>query len=189
MTINKAQGQTLATRACVYARTTLRFHRRVKAKTSLQDDNVPIDDKTRKTLFTSQDKRCQATKDKVSGLRDSLAEAQKLKADTESNTQHTKAFIKDLPHTDSPNWDSNLRSLGYRKMDVLYHLSIDLLEPLVSMEREISTVKNLSESDVVLPDASVFQEMSVNPSGHRQIERERGPRPRLRITTYEEDNE
>ncbi|UYV75323.1 hypothetical protein LAZ67_12003489 [Cordylochernes scorpioides] len=33
------------------------FHRRVKAKTSLQDDDVPIDDTTTKPLFTPQEKR------------------------------------------------------------------------------------------------------------------------------------
>ncbi|UYV63658.1 FZD9 [Cordylochernes scorpioides] len=33
-----------------------RFHRRVKAKTSLQDDDVPLDDTTTKPLFTPQEK-------------------------------------------------------------------------------------------------------------------------------------
>ncbi|UYV61030.1 HGD [Cordylochernes scorpioides] len=35
---------------------TIGFHRHVKAKTSLQDDDVPIDDMTTKPLFTPQEK-------------------------------------------------------------------------------------------------------------------------------------
>ncbi|UYV74811.1 hypothetical protein LAZ67_12001104 [Cordylochernes scorpioides] len=45
------------------------FHRRVKAKTSLQDDNVPIDDTTTKPLFTPQEKGRKGTRDKVPRLR------------------------------------------------------------------------------------------------------------------------
>ncbi|UYV82498.1 hypothetical protein LAZ67_21002540 [Cordylochernes scorpioides] len=45
------------------------FHRRVKAKTSLQDDDVPIDDTTTKPLFTPQEKGRKGTKDKVLALR------------------------------------------------------------------------------------------------------------------------
>ncbi|UYV84293.1 RBCK1 [Cordylochernes scorpioides] len=42
----------------------LGFHRRVKAKTSLQDDDVPIGDTTTKPLFTPQEKGRKSTKDK-----------------------------------------------------------------------------------------------------------------------------
>ncbi|UYV72352.1 hypothetical protein LAZ67_9002754 [Cordylochernes scorpioides] len=45
------------------------FHRRVKAKTSLQDDDVPIDDTTTKPLFTPQEKGRKGTMDKVPRLR------------------------------------------------------------------------------------------------------------------------
>ncbi|UYV85130.1 hypothetical protein LAZ67_X004667 [Cordylochernes scorpioides] len=38
------------------ASTCHRFHRRAEAKTSLEDDDVPIDDTTTKTLFTPQEK-------------------------------------------------------------------------------------------------------------------------------------
>ncbi|UYV64065.1 hypothetical protein LAZ67_2006437 [Cordylochernes scorpioides] len=52
--------------ACIAVRG---FHRRVKAKTSLQDDDVPIDDTTTKPLFTTQEKRRKRTRDKVPTLR------------------------------------------------------------------------------------------------------------------------
>ncbi|UYV60563.1 hypothetical protein LAZ67_1001531 [Cordylochernes scorpioides] len=45
------------------------FHRRVKAKTSLQDDDVPIDDTTTKPLFTTQEKGRKGTRDNVPRLR------------------------------------------------------------------------------------------------------------------------
>ncbi|UYV67193.1 hypothetical protein LAZ67_4004296 [Cordylochernes scorpioides] len=45
------------------------FYRRVKAKTSLQDDLVPIDDTTTKLLFTPQEKGRKGTRDKVPRLR------------------------------------------------------------------------------------------------------------------------
>ncbi|UYV77388.1 hypothetical protein LAZ67_15000817 [Cordylochernes scorpioides] len=46
------------------------FHRRVKAKTSFQDDDVPIDDDTTtKPLFTPQGKGRKGTRDKVPRLR------------------------------------------------------------------------------------------------------------------------
>ncbi|UYV63652.1 K02A2.6-like [Cordylochernes scorpioides] len=48
---------------------TPRIHRRVKAKTSLQDDDVPIVDTTTKPLFTPQEKGRKATRDKVPRLR------------------------------------------------------------------------------------------------------------------------
>ncbi|UYV73469.1 hypothetical protein LAZ67_10003549 [Cordylochernes scorpioides] len=52
----------------------IRFHRRVKAKTSLQDDDVPIDDTTTKPLFTWQEKECKATTTSM----ESLAEAHQI---------------------------------------------------------------------------------------------------------------
>ncbi|UYV64507.1 hypothetical protein LAZ67_3001027 [Cordylochernes scorpioides] len=45
------------------------FHRRVKAKTSLQDDDVPIDDTTTKPLITPQEKGLKGTMDNVPRLR------------------------------------------------------------------------------------------------------------------------
>ncbi|UYV68213.1 hypothetical protein LAZ67_5003399 [Cordylochernes scorpioides] len=45
------------------------FHHRAKAKTSLEDDDVPIDDTTTKPLFTPQEKECKGTRDKVPRLR------------------------------------------------------------------------------------------------------------------------
>ncbi|UYV72778.1 hypothetical protein LAZ67_10000663 [Cordylochernes scorpioides] len=45
------------------------FHRRAKAKTSLRDDDVPIDDTTTKPLLTPQEKRRKGTRDKVPRLR------------------------------------------------------------------------------------------------------------------------
>ncbi|UYV63494.1 hypothetical protein LAZ67_2004306 [Cordylochernes scorpioides] len=45
------------------------FHRRVKAKTSFQDNDVPIDDTTTKPLFTPQQKGRKGTRDKVTRLR------------------------------------------------------------------------------------------------------------------------
>ncbi|UYV73250.1 hypothetical protein LAZ67_10002352 [Cordylochernes scorpioides] len=45
-----------------------RFHRRVKAKTSFQDEDVPIDDMTTKPLFMPQEKGGKDTKDKVPKL-------------------------------------------------------------------------------------------------------------------------
>ncbi|UYV72355.1 hypothetical protein LAZ67_9002766 [Cordylochernes scorpioides] len=45
------------------------FHRRAKAKTSLQDDDVPIDDTTTKPLFTPQEKGRKGTRNKVPRLR------------------------------------------------------------------------------------------------------------------------
>ncbi|UYV63625.1 RPL37A [Cordylochernes scorpioides] len=46
------------------------FHRRVKAKTSFQDDDVPIDDDTTtKPLFTPQENGRKGTRDKVPRLR------------------------------------------------------------------------------------------------------------------------
>ncbi|UYV71241.1 hypothetical protein LAZ67_8002358 [Cordylochernes scorpioides] len=45
------------------------FHRRVKAKTSLQDDDIPIDNTTTKPLFTPQEKGRKGTRDKVPRLR------------------------------------------------------------------------------------------------------------------------
>ncbi|UYV68152.1 TIGD1 [Cordylochernes scorpioides] len=45
------------------------FHRRVKAKTSLQDDDVPIDDTTTKPLFTPQEKGCKGIRNKLPTLR------------------------------------------------------------------------------------------------------------------------
>ncbi|UYV76869.1 hypothetical protein LAZ67_14002262 [Cordylochernes scorpioides] len=44
------------------------FHRRVKAKTSIQDDDVPIDNMTTKPLFTPQEKGRKDTRDKVPRL-------------------------------------------------------------------------------------------------------------------------
>ncbi|UYV63554.1 hypothetical protein LAZ67_2004645 [Cordylochernes scorpioides] len=49
-------------------RLTPEFHRRVKAKTSLQGDDVPIDDTTTKPLFTPQEKGRKGTRDKVPRL-------------------------------------------------------------------------------------------------------------------------
>ncbi|UYV75890.1 hypothetical protein LAZ67_13001688 [Cordylochernes scorpioides] len=46
-----------------------RFHRRVKAKTSPQDDNIPLDDTTTKPLFQPQEKACKGTRDKVPRFR------------------------------------------------------------------------------------------------------------------------
>ncbi|UYV77373.1 hypothetical protein LAZ67_15000734 [Cordylochernes scorpioides] len=40
------------------------FHRRVKAKTTFQDEDVPKDDMTTKQLFTPQEKGCKGTRDK-----------------------------------------------------------------------------------------------------------------------------
>ncbi|UYV63046.1 hypothetical protein LAZ67_2002935 [Cordylochernes scorpioides] len=45
------------------------FHCCVKAKTSLQDDDVPIDDTMTKPLFTLQEKGRKGTKDNVPRLR------------------------------------------------------------------------------------------------------------------------
>ncbi|UYV72320.1 hypothetical protein LAZ67_9002626 [Cordylochernes scorpioides] len=45
------------------------FHRRTKAKTSLEDDDVPIDDTTTKPLFTPQEKGRKGARDKVPRLR------------------------------------------------------------------------------------------------------------------------
>ncbi|UYV78546.1 hypothetical protein LAZ67_16001961 [Cordylochernes scorpioides] len=45
------------------------FHRRAKAKTSLEDDDVPIDDTTTKPLFTPQENGRKGTRDKVPKLR------------------------------------------------------------------------------------------------------------------------
>ncbi|UYV78197.1 hypothetical protein LAZ67_16000433 [Cordylochernes scorpioides] len=45
------------------------FHRRAKAKTSLEDDDVPIDDTTTKPLFTPQENGRKGTRDKVPRLR------------------------------------------------------------------------------------------------------------------------
>ncbi|UYV71010.1 K02A2.6-like [Cordylochernes scorpioides] len=45
------------------------FHRRFKAKTSLEDNDVPIDDTTTKPLFTPQEKGCKGTRDKFPRLR------------------------------------------------------------------------------------------------------------------------
>ncbi|UYV84808.1 hypothetical protein LAZ67_X003582 [Cordylochernes scorpioides] len=45
------------------------FHRRVKAKTSLKEDDVPIDDTTTKPLFTPQETGRKGTRDKVPRLR------------------------------------------------------------------------------------------------------------------------
>ncbi|UYV71912.1 hypothetical protein LAZ67_9001122 [Cordylochernes scorpioides] len=50
------------------------FHGRVKAKTSLQDDDVPIDDTTTKPLFTPQEKGRKGT----TTLMESLAEARQI---------------------------------------------------------------------------------------------------------------
>ncbi|UYV84358.1 hypothetical protein LAZ67_X001928 [Cordylochernes scorpioides] len=50
-------------------RTITGFHRRAKAKTSLEDDDVPIDDTTTKPLFTPQEKGRKGTRDKVPRLR------------------------------------------------------------------------------------------------------------------------
>ncbi|UYV79253.1 hypothetical protein LAZ67_17001787 [Cordylochernes scorpioides] len=47
----------------------LGFHRRAKAKTSLEDDDVPIDDTTTKPLFTPQENGRKGTRDKVPRLR------------------------------------------------------------------------------------------------------------------------
>ncbi|UYV76697.1 hypothetical protein LAZ67_14001794 [Cordylochernes scorpioides] len=47
----------------------LGFHRRAKAKTSLEDYDVPIDDTTTKPLFTPQEKGRKGTRDKVPRLR------------------------------------------------------------------------------------------------------------------------
>ncbi|UYV60603.1 hypothetical protein LAZ67_1001638 [Cordylochernes scorpioides] len=47
----------------------LGFHRRAKAKTSLEDDDVPIDDTTTKPLFTLQENGRKGTRDKVPRLR------------------------------------------------------------------------------------------------------------------------
>ncbi|UYV75166.1 hypothetical protein LAZ67_12002717 [Cordylochernes scorpioides] len=52
-----------------YPRLTPGFHRRVKAKTSLQDDDVPIDDTTTKPFFMPQEKGRKGTMDKVPRLR------------------------------------------------------------------------------------------------------------------------
>ncbi|UYV70235.1 hypothetical protein LAZ67_7002252 [Cordylochernes scorpioides] len=45
------------------------FHLCVKAKTSLQEDDVPIDDTKTKPLFTPQEKGRKSTRDKVPRLR------------------------------------------------------------------------------------------------------------------------
>ncbi|UYV84712.1 hypothetical protein LAZ67_X003160 [Cordylochernes scorpioides] len=50
-------------------RLTSGFHRRAKAKTSLEDDDVPIDDTTTKPLFTPQENGRKGTRDKVPRLR------------------------------------------------------------------------------------------------------------------------
>ncbi|UYV73422.1 hypothetical protein LAZ67_10003126 [Cordylochernes scorpioides] len=45
------------------------FHRRVKAKTSFQDDDIPIDDMTTNPFFTPQEKGYKGTMDRVPRLR------------------------------------------------------------------------------------------------------------------------
>ncbi|UYV65368.1 hypothetical protein LAZ67_3004085 [Cordylochernes scorpioides] len=52
-----------------FRRLTPGFHCCVKAKTSLQDGDVPIDDTTIKPLFTPQEKERKGTRDKVPRLR------------------------------------------------------------------------------------------------------------------------
>ncbi|UYV69538.1 hypothetical protein LAZ67_6003924 [Cordylochernes scorpioides] len=46
-----------------------RFHCCIKAKTSLKDSDVPIDDTTTEPLFTPQEKRCKGPRNKVKRLR------------------------------------------------------------------------------------------------------------------------
>ncbi|UYV66885.1 hypothetical protein LAZ67_4003230 [Cordylochernes scorpioides] len=48
------------------------FHRHAKAKTSLEDDDVPIDDTTTNLLFTPQEKERKSTRDKVPDFDDIL---------------------------------------------------------------------------------------------------------------------
>ncbi|UYV73289.1 SURF4, partial [Cordylochernes scorpioides] len=50
-------------------RLTSGFHRRAKANTSFEDDDVPIDDTTTKPLFTPQENGRKGTRDKVPRLR------------------------------------------------------------------------------------------------------------------------
>ncbi|UYV61802.1 hypothetical protein LAZ67_1006667 [Cordylochernes scorpioides] len=122
-------------------RLTPEFHRRVKAKTSFQDDDVPIDDTTTKPLFTPQEKGHKGKKASESfhTLRQAFKEdalSQSRKFEWFSRFKTGRTSVKDDLHTG--------RSLSIRNPENALEIKSSIKENIRITIRELSEDLDIS---------------------------------------------
>ncbi|UYV70071.1 hypothetical protein LAZ67_7001708 [Cordylochernes scorpioides] len=132
-----------------FRRLTQGFHRRDKAKTSLEDDDVPIDDTTTKPLFTPQEKGCKVTREKFQDFdgilgRSTVVNGIGKKREAESNGQK---FQVDRPRpVRTPATVSNVKRLAttenppsQRQLSRMCGTSLKTINNIIHKDLELDT--------------------------------------------------